>query len=325
MPRARTTPRKRTAVNKRVANLVASSLVAAQTGGDEPVPEASIEEQLSQAKASRNQAETARQKIANEILEATKEVCQKLISDGEQTLGRAKRLEAEAERSLEQAQIEQERARTNREDSEAFADKTKTESQKKAQEKLDQAQNIRNESDAYRERVMAEVQREAQEQLNQAQNIRNEADVYRERIMAEAKDQGQEILRLARSAAVQECDEMKNHAQLEARRTMAEAELVKAAVQEELEAQKIYAEAAKLETESLEVLAQVRAKLVDPAMFMNGSTDWEQPIVQLNAARESMDPGESPVPAVESAAKPRVASSKAKTTKRRRPSSSRGN
>ncbi len=322
MPRARTTPRRKTSVNRRVADLVASSLVAAQTGGDEPVPEASIEEQLSQAKASRNQAETARQKIANEILEATKEVCQKLISDGEQTLGRAKRLEAEAERSQEQVRIEHERARANREETEAFAEKTKADSQKKAQDKLDQAQNIRNESDAYRERVMAEVQREAQDQLNQAQNVRNEADVYRERVMSEAKDQGQEILRLARSAAEQECNEMKNYAQLEARRTMAEAELVKAAVQEELEAQKIYAEAAKLETESLEVLAQVRAKLVDPSMFLNGGTEWDQPIVQLNAARDSMEPDEAPVPAVEPA--PKVVSSKAKSTKRRRPSSSHG-
>ena len=322
MPRARTTPRRKPGVNRRVANLVASSLVAAQTGGDEPVPEASIEEQLSQAKASRNQAETARQKIANEILEATKEVCQKLISDGEQTLGRAKRLEADAERSQEQARIEHDRARANREESEAFVEKTKADSQKKAQDKIDQAQNIRNESDAYRERVMAEVQREAQDQLNQAQNVRNEADVYRERVMSEAKDQGQEILRLARSAAEQECNEMKNHAQLETRRTMAEAELVKAAVQEELEAQKIYAEAAKLETESLEVLAQVRAKLVDPSMFLNGGTEWDQPIVELNAARDSMEPGEAPVPAVEPA--PKVASSKAKSAKRRRPSGSHG-
>ena len=322
MPRAKTTPRKKTGVNRRVANLVASSLIAAQTGGDEPVPEASIEEQLSQAKASRNQAETARQKIANEILEATKEVCQKLISDGEQTLGRAKRMEAEADRRQEQTRIEHERARANREESEAFAEKTKADSQKKAQDKLDQAQNTRNESDAYRERVMAEVQREAQDQLNQAQNVRNEADVYRERVMSEAKDQGQEILRLARSAGEQECNEMKTHAQLEARRTMAEAELVKAAVQEELEAQKIYAEAARLETESLEVLAQVRAKLVDPSMFLNGSTEWDQPIVQLNAAQDSMEPGEAPVPAVEPA--PKVESSKAKSTKRRRPSSSRG-
>ena len=106
---------------------------------------------------------------------------------------------------------------------------------------------------------------------------------------------------------------------------MAETELVKAAVQEELEAQKIYAEAAKLETESLEVLAQVRAKLVDPAMFMNGTTDWDQSIVQLNAARESIEAGEAPIPAVEPAAKPPAASSKPKSSKRRRPSSSRGN
>ena len=114
---------------------------------------------------------------------------------------------------------------------------------------------------------------------------------------------------------------MKNHADLEARRTMAEAELVKAAVQEELEAQRIYAEAAKLETESLEVLAQVRAKLADPSLLMNGSTDWDHPIVQLNAAQESVQSGEPPVPAVEPEPKP--AASKAKPAKRRRPSSSR--
>ena len=51
---------------------------------------------------------------------------------------------------------------------------------------------------------------------------------------------------------------MKQYANLESQRIMAEAELVKSAAQEELEAEKIYAKAARLETESLEVLAQVR-------------------------------------------------------------------
>ena len=41
---------------------------------------------------------------------------------------------------------------------------------------------------------------------------------------------------------------MKQHANLGSQRIMAEAELVKSAAQEELEAQKIYAEAARLET-----------------------------------------------------------------------------
>ena len=52
--------------------------------------DSSIEDRLAQAKSSRSQAEKARQKIDDEILEAAKEVCQNLIADGEQTLKRAK-------------------------------------------------------------------------------------------------------------------------------------------------------------------------------------------------------------------------------------------
>ena len=93
---------------------------------------------------------------------------------------------------------------------------------------------------------MAEVQQETQEQLNQAQSVR--ADACRDRIILEAKEQGQKILYLSRSTTEQECNEMKQHANLGSQRIMAEAELVKSAAQEELEAQKIYAEAARLES-----------------------------------------------------------------------------
>lgn len=95
---------------------------------------------------------------------------------------------------------------------------------------------------------MAEVQQETQEQLNQAQSVRADADACRDRIILEAKEQGQKILYLSRSTTEQECNEMKQHANLGSQRIMAEAELVKSAAQEELEAQKIYAEAARLET-----------------------------------------------------------------------------
>lgn len=73
--------------------------------------------------------------------------------------------------------------------------------------------------------------------MNQAQKVR--ADTYRNRIILEAKEQGQEILYLSRSTAEQECNETKQHANLESQRIMAEAELVKSAVQEGLGAQKI--------------------------------------------------------------------------------------
>jgi F0F1-type ATP synthase membrane subunit b/b' len=181
----------------------------ANSAKQEPPKYTSIEDQLAQAKASRSQAESARQKIANEILEATKGVCQKLIADGEQTLQRAKKLEAEAQQKHREAQAELEKAQAARAEAQAFAEKVKSEAQKKAQERLDQAKTVRAETDAYRDRVMAEVQQQSQEQLDQAQNIRHEADTYRERVITEAKEQGQEILYLARSSAEQECNEMK--------------------------------------------------------------------------------------------------------------------
>jgi hypothetical protein len=141
---------------------------------------------------------------------------------------------------------------------------------------------------------VAEVQQQAQEQLDEAQNIRHEADAYREKVIAEAKEQGQEVLYLARSAAEQECNEMKKQASLEAQRTIAEAELIKAASQEELEAQRIYAETARLEAESLEVLAQVRAKLGEPS-----GAHVESPALHLNQVRQSDSPVHGPMYAPE--------------------------
>jgi hypothetical protein len=56
-----------------------------------------VENQLTLAKASRGQAELTRQRIAEEILEATRERCQELIASGNRALQNAKRLETEAE------------------------------------------------------------------------------------------------------------------------------------------------------------------------------------------------------------------------------------
>ena len=103
---------------------------------------------------------------------------------------------------------------------------------------------------------------------------------------------------LSRSTAEQECNE-KKHAHLEPQRIIAVAELVKSSAQEELEAQKIYAKAAHWETESLEILAQVRAKLADPTAFLGNGAELENYTVQLNAARENKEPGKPPVPSVE--------------------------
>jgi hypothetical protein len=293
-------------LDQRTVELLSSSLKTSEEkppkqakGGSESAMDSSLEDQLAKAKASRNQAESARQKIANEILEATKEACQKLIKDGEQTLEKAKKLEAEAQHKQREAKAELEQAQASKAEAETYAERLKSEAQRQAQEKLEQAQAIRAEADAYRERVMAEVQQQAQEQLDQAQNIRHEADAYREKVISEAKEQGQEILYLARSAAEQECNEMKRQVSLEAQRTIAESELIKAASQEELEAQRIYAETARLEAESLEVLAQVRAKLGETLAAPQPGAHVASPVLQANTGWQSVNQADEPLPASE--------------------------
>lgn len=291
-------------LDQHIVELLSSSLKASEEKPPGPAKSelesamgSSLEDQLAKAKASRNQAESARQKIANEILEATKEVCQKLIKDGEQTLEKAKKLEAEAQQKQQEAKAELEQAQASRAEAETYAERLKSEAQRQAQEKLEQARAIRSEADAYRERVMAEAQQQAQEQLDEAQNIRHEADTYQEKVIAEAKEQGQEILYLARSTAEQECNEMKKQASLEAQRTIAEAELIRAASQEELEAQRIYAETARLEAESLEVLAQVRAKLGEAPLAPQPGAYVVSPVLQANTGWQSVNQATEPLPA----------------------------
>jgi hypothetical protein len=128
--------------------------------------------------------------------------------------------------------------------------------------------------------------------LNRAQNIKTEAVSNREKVISEAAYQSQEILYLARSAAEQECNEMKNLVHFEVQRTMAEAELAKAAAQEELETEKIYAETARLEVESFEVLSKTRANLADPAAYLR-SNFAGGPHLQHEAGWESGGSGDA--------------------------------
>lgn len=253
-----------------------------------------VEEQLNLARVSRSQAESARQRIANEILEATKEVCQKLVSDGEQTLAKARHLEAEAQQKHVEVESHLEAAQSAKSDAEAHAKKVKAEAEQQAQKKLDQAQTTRSEADAYREQLLVDVQQQVQAELSQAQAVRDEADSYRDKVMAEAEKQAQEVLHNARAAAEKECSEMKQRASVESQKMLSEAQLIKAAADEELEAQRIYVEASRLEAESREVLAQVRARMQihDEAKptALDGDTNPNS-IMELSQDRQAVHSG----------------------------------
>ena len=175
-----------------------------------------MENRLVKAKASRSSAERERQRIAGEILEATKEICEEIIAEGQRAMERARQLESQA-----------------------------VQKHKESQGELEQAQAVRVESEGYREKIMAEVEREAKEALDRA-----------------------------RASAEQACLELKEIASLEAQRMLDQAEMMRAAVEEELETQRIYTEAARLKAESQEVLALIRSKRSAPVTPAAEDAEW---------------------------------------------------
>jgi hypothetical protein len=218
------------------------------------------ESRLIQAKATRDQAEAVRQKVAEQILEATREKCQELLISGNNALKNAKRLEAEA-------------------DMWHF----------EAQEQLKQAESVRVQADAERNTAHnnarsleneAETRRsEAQASLKQAETVEAQSEANRERILADAHRAARDIIDTARMESKQErmesdrlCLELKHQATLEAQRILAQAR----AIREELEAHRIYADAARLKAWSDEILMQVDEQpdqaRVSPGPATNGDT-----------------------------------------------------
>ncbi len=202
-------------------------------------PESTVDSELSAARASRTKAEAARQQVADEILKATKDVCQRLIADGERALERARYLESEAERMKE----------------------------------------------------------EAQSQFAQAEAMKAESDVHRSSVVAEARQEAQKLLESARAEVERECQDLRQRAYQESQRIVTQAEAMRSAATEELEAQRIYTEASRLKAESHEVLALVSQSLQEPANgVVRTSTNGHKPVAESVDAvsGEGQDQGDPP-------------------------------
>ena len=153
-------------------------------------------EPLMSAKLTKDEAEHARQNIANEILEAAKTVCGELIADTERTLEKARYLEGEADRKHVEAHEERERAAA-----------------------------IRQEAEEYREALIEDAKRQSEEQLERSRSaaerefseMKSRASIESEKMLAEAQ--------IMRAAALEE---------LEAQKIYAEAARFQAASQETL-------------------------------------------------------------------------------------------
>ena len=79
-----------------------------------------VETQLAKAKSTRAEAELERQWVANEILEATREVCKSIIIDSKRSLEKARRAESNAENKLLESQNDQEQSQALKVEAEAI-------------------------------------------------------------------------------------------------------------------------------------------------------------------------------------------------------------
>ena len=100
-----------------------------------------IEHQLAKSKSSRTRAEVERQRIANEILSATKEACQAVVGDARKALERIKTKTEEAERNQQDAQRELTDAESTRAAADTYRETVRAETQQQAAQILERARS----------------------------------------------------------------------------------------------------------------------------------------------------------------------------------------
>ena len=127
-----------------------------------------VETQLAKAKSTRSEAELERQRVANEILEATREVCKSIIIDSKRSLEKARRAQSEAENKLLESQQVNEQSQALKIESEALYENARQ-----------RAEELVNQSRAAAERESMEIKRqstlEAQRMMAHVEAIRNAA------------------------------------------------------------------------------------------------------------------------------------------------------
>jgi hypothetical protein len=262
----------------------------------------SIAEQLARAKAVRTHAESARQKICSEIMDASKRLYQNLVAEGEQALERARQREAAAQFNLQESQRELQRSQFIRQEADAYRNMVITESNQQSQEIIQRSKAIKADAVAFREKLLLKIKQQADLELDQARDSRVDADAYRERAIAQAQRQANTTLERSRLTAEQAGSEIKLRYDMAARDLLAKAELIKAAAVEHLEAQRIYADAASLQSESREVLDQARSMVNQQSPLIGLISRYQTP-AQANEQQPAQDehPASYPAPGADAA------------------------
>ena len=160
----------------------------------------------------------------------------KTFTEGDLSAARSRRADAETARE----HAEREAAASTRQ----LYENVKTETDRK----LAEVERLRSEA--------ADTIERAEVEKTSAKEAKKEAERSGERIVAEANKKAQEILEQARRTTQQECNELRRQALLEIRTILSRIETIRVATDEELEAQRIFTNVAKLRANSASLFDQ---------------------------------------------------------------------
>ena len=205
---------------------------------------------VSDARARRSDAELVRRAAEQEALKATEEYCADLraqvkddLNTAQESLASAERLKGDIEADLERrgndVEAEYDRARKTREDAEAYASSVRTESEGRAS-------NIVSDADD----KAAELQTETE---SESARIISESQASAKQLSDESQERLNEIIAQTNVDAAQIRDEMQ-----------ADVEVARAAIEEDLEAQRLLTEPARIRATSPGIAAKTAALESEP-------------------------------------------------------------
>ena len=223
-------------------------VVEGYENGPIPVENSVLLEKRALPDPKQSKSEASPQRITIGSMQNSHQLYIRLTKEGEEILEQSYRLKAEAELKHGEAQKELECAENTRAEANAYFEKI-----------IEKAQAKKEAADTYQEKLLGEVHQQIEEELAEVENSRVEADSHREGVISEAQQQAEEIMNLAKTAAEREGNTIKEKLVQEAQKALTR--LAQTASQAEMEAQKLYTDAASLEAISKEALTQAEAQL----------------------------------------------------------------
>ena len=212
---------------------------------------AGARDDLTQAKAVRADAERQREKVESEASKALDEVFEDANAQAQKLMQEAKAAKLQAEAELARARQEVEEATEAKVELEVRCQQMEAETK----DTNAQAQKLMEEAAAAKREAEADLAR-AHQDVEEARLARVESEKRCQQLEAEARERADRVMR----EVEQQAEELKQRAEEEAHKLLVEAATIHATAQEEMETQRILADAARIQARAIQLQGWANGK-----------------------------------------------------------------